>query len=132
MPPLSEEPALRFWLRYAEREGALVEDHGDHALLVLPEALQRHSELPEEVTVTASPDIAREDGAALLIAGHPAVERAATAVLAEGDVGSAYLPWPVSRRPARSQLESRARDLAPVEHGRIDATGEPISAYLPL
>jgi hypothetical protein len=132
MPPVNEEPALRFWLRYAERQGALVEDHGDHALLVLPEALQRDSELPEEVTVTASPDIAREEGAALLIAGHPAVERAATVVLAEGDAGSTYLPWPASKSPARSQLESRARELVSVEHGRIDATGEPIAAYLPL
>jgi hypothetical protein len=132
MPPVMEEPALRFWLRYAEREGALIEDHGDRALLLLPEALQRTTELPEEASVTASPDVARDERAALLIAGHPAVERAAAAVLTEGDVGSAYGPWPTSRPPARSQLESRARELASIEHGRIDAAGEPIAVYLPL
>lgn len=132
MPLLVEEPALRFWLRYAEREGALVEDQGDHALVVLPEPLGQDSNLPEEATVTASPDIAREDGAILLIAGHPEIERAAGAVLSEGDTGHAYLPWPASRPPARSTVEARARELVAVDHGRIDAAGEPIAAYLPL
>ncbi|MGI8903698.1 MAG: hypothetical protein ACR2IP_08605 [Solirubrobacteraceae bacterium] len=128
----AEEPALSFWLRYAEREGALVDQGGDQALLLLPRPLQQASELPEEVTVTSDPDVARADGAVLLIAGHPAIERAAGAVLAEGDTGHAFLPWPGSRPPARSTLESRARELVPVDHGRIDATGEPIAAYLPL
>ena len=76
---MSDEPALSFWLGYAEQEGALVEDHGDHALVLLPDPLQEESGLPEEITVTSHPDIAREDGAVLLIAGHPAVERAAGA-----------------------------------------------------
>jgi hypothetical protein len=129
---VGDEPALSFWLDYAEREGALVEHRGDHAFVLLPADLQRESGLPEEVTVTAHPDLAREDGAALLIAGHPALERAAGAVLAEGDTGSAYLPWPASRPPSRSLLESRARELVSIEHGRIDASGEPIAAYLPL
>jgi len=132
VPTLSDEPALRFWLRYAEREGALVEDLGDQALLLLPQALQYTSELPEEVMVTADPDVAREDGAALLIAGHPALDRAAAAMLAEGDSGHVFVPWPGSRPPARSTLEARARDLVSVEHGRIDATGEPAPAYAPL
>jgi hypothetical protein len=131
-PTLGDEPALSFWLCYAERNGALVENQGDHALVLLPDRLRRESELPEEVTVTSHPDIAREDGAMLLIAGHPAVERAAGSVLAEGDTGSAYLPWPRSRPPSRSMLESRARELVSIEHGRIDAAGEPIAAYLPL
>lgn len=132
MTAVGEEPALRFWLRYAEREGALVEEHGDHALLLLPQSLQAASELPEEVAVTADPDVAREDGATLLIPGHPAIERAAAAVLAEGDAGHAFLPWPASRAPARSALEARARELVPVEHGRFDATGEPAFVYVPL
>jgi hypothetical protein len=132
MTTLSDEPALSFWLGYAEREGALVEDHGDHALVLLTDPLREQSELPEEVTVTSHPDIAREDGTVLLIAGHPAVERAAGSVLAEGDTGSAYLPWPASRPPSRSILESRAREQVPIEHGRIDAAGEPIAAYVPL
>ena len=132
MPLLTDEPALSFWLRYAEREGALVEDQGDHALVLLPDALRRDSGLPEEAIVTANPDVAREDGATLLIAGHPEVERAAGAVLANGDTGYGYLPWPASRPPTRSTVEARARELLSVEHGRIDAAGEPIAAYLPL
>ena len=132
MTAVGEEPALRFWLRYAEREGALVEEHRDHALLLLPHPLQATSELPEEVAVTADPDVAREDGATLLIPGHPAIQRAATAVLAEGDAGHAFLPWPTSRAPTRSALEARARELVPVEHGRVDAAGEPACAYVPL
>lgn len=129
---LSEEPALRFWLSYAEYAGALVEEGGDSALVVLPEPVQAECQLPEEVQVTASPDVAREDGALLLIAGHPAVERAAAAVLAAGDTGSAYLPWPRSRPPTRGELLARARERAGVERGRIDPAGEPIAAYLPL
>ena len=132
MPLLTDEPALSFWLRYAEREGALVEDRDDHALVLLPDALRQDSGLPEEAIVTAKPDVAREDGATLLIAGHPEVERAAAAVLAEGDTGYGYLAWPASRPPTRSTLEARARELVSVEHGRIDAAGEPIAAYLPL
>jgi hypothetical protein len=132
MPALSDEPGLGFWLRYAEREGALVEEQRDQALVLLPERLRDESELPEEAILTSDPDIARDDGAVLLIAGHPAIERAAAAVLAEGDTGHAYVPWPLSRPPSRSALEARARELVPVEHGRIDATGEPAGAYLPL
>jgi hypothetical protein len=132
MSTVTDEPALSFWLAYAEREGALVEDHGDHALVLLPDSLQEQSGLPEDVSVTSHPDLAREDGAVLLIAGHPALDRAAGSVLAEGDTGSAYLPWPSSRPPSRSHLESRARELVSIEHGRIDAAGEPVAAYLPL
>ncbi|MGO9957541.1 MAG: hypothetical protein ACLP50_16485 [Solirubrobacteraceae bacterium] len=132
MPAVASEPALGFWLSYAEQEGALVEDHGDHALVVLPGESQRETGLPEELTVTSDPDLAREDGAVLMVAGHPAVEQAASAVLAAGDVGSAYLPWPSSRPPLRSALEAIARERAPVDRGLIDAAGEPIAAYLPL
>jgi len=132
VPSVTEEPALSFWLHYASREGALVEEGIDQSLLLLPASLQEASELPEELVVTSDPDIAREDGAVLLIAGHPAIDRAAAAVLAEGDTGQAYLPWPGSRPPGRSALEARARKLVPVEHGRIDAAGELVAAYVPL
>ena len=132
MPTVSDEPALSFWLAYAEQQGALVEDLGDHALMLLPDSLQQESGLPEDVTVTAHPDMAREDGAVLLIAGHPELERAAGSVLAEGDTGSAYLPWPASRSPSRSILESRAREHVAIEHGLIEAAGEPVASYLPL
>lgn len=131
-PSLRDEPALSFWLSYAERQGALVEPARDSALVLLPAPLQAECELPEEVTVTASPDVAREDGASLLIAGHPAVERAAASVLAAGDSGRGYLPWPRSRPPSRADLVARARELLAVEHGRVDGAGEPIAAYLPL
>ena len=132
MSSVSHEPALRFWLSYAEREGALVEERADHALVLLSPQLQAANELPEEVVVTADPDLAREEHAVLLIAGHPAVERAAAAVLAEGDTGHAYLPWPDSLPPTRSMLEAHAREWVAVEHGRIDATGEPMAGYVPL
>lgn len=129
---MSHEPALRFWLGWAEQEGALVEDAGDHALLVLPEPLQEASELPEEFAVTSDPDVAREDGAVLLIPGHPALERAAAGVLEAGDAGRTYLPWPDSADPRAADLEARARERFHVEHGRIDAAGQPRRVYLPL
>lgn len=129
---MRHEPGLRFWLRYVEQEGALVEDAGDQALVVLPEPLREATELPEDVTVTSQPDVAREDGAVLLIAGHPVLERAATSVLAEGDVGRVHLPWPRSALPGAGELEARARERLHVDHGRIDAAGDPRRAYLPL
>ena len=128
----SHEPALAFWLRYAEREGALVDDGGDQALAVLPPALQRSAHLPEEVALTPDPDVAREDGAVLLIPGHPALEGAATAVLAEGDVGRAFLAWPTGPAPRLSELQGRARECLHVEHGRIDAVADPRRVYAPL
>ena len=128
----AHEPSLRFWLRYAESEGALVEDAGDHALLLLPQPLRAAAELPEEVTVTSDPDVAREDGAVLLIAGHPALERAATHILDDGDVARLYLPWPSSAPPATAVFEARARERFSVDHGRIDARDRPLPAYVPL
>ena len=125
------EPALRFWLHYAEREGA-VHDEGDPALVLLPDALQAAFGLPEELAVTAEPDVARDDGALLLIPGHPAVDGAAAAVLEEGDVGWAQLCWPSSLPPSSSVLEARARQSFQVDHGRIDAAGEAASVYVPV
>ena len=63
MPAAASEPALSFWLHYAQREGALVEDGAEQAVVILPPELQRANELPEELTVSADPDVAREDGA---------------------------------------------------------------------
>jgi len=130
--PSASEPALRFWLRYAQRQGALVEEQRESPLVLLPEPPQEQAGLSEEVTVTANPDVAREDRAALLIAGHPAVQRAAEAVLAQGDVGCGFLPWPRSRPPSRGELAAQAREQLGVSHGRLDPDGEPIAAYLPL
>lgn len=127
----AHEPGLRFWLRYAEHQGALVEDGGDHALTVLPDWLQEAAQLPEEFAVTSDPDVASEDGAVLMIPGHPALERAAASVLDEGDVGRLYLPWPAST-PGTAELQARAREHFHIEHGRIDARADAKRAYVPL
>ena len=57
--------------------GGLTEFGGDTTLVMLPPALQTTLELPEVLQVTADPDVAREDGATLLSAGHPALGRCA-------------------------------------------------------
>jgi hypothetical protein len=129
---MSHEPGLRFWLHCVEREGGLVEDAGDHAIAVLPPRLRGRAGLAEEVTVTSNPDVAREDGALLLIAGHPELERAATSVLEPGDVGHVHLAWPAGARPRASDLQAAARETLDVAHGRIDAAGEPRATYLPV
>ena len=68
---------LDFWLRYVEASGGLTDPSGDTTLVMLPSALQTTLELPEDLRVTADPDVAREDGATLLSPGHPALARAA-------------------------------------------------------
>lgn len=125
------DPALRFWLRYADREGAVYEE-GDPALVLLPGTLRAASGLPEEVAVTAAPDVARDDGALLLISGHPLVDSAVAAVLEEGDTGWVQLAWPASQPPATAALEARAREWFMIDHGRIDAAGEAASVYVPV
>jgi len=129
---VSREAGLHFWLSYVEREGALIEDAGDSALVVLTPRLREDLDLPETVTVSSDPDVAREDGALLLIAGHPALDAAAARVLAEGDVGTSHLEWPRKAPPGRDLLVARARDELGVEHGRIDPGGEPIARYAPV
>ena len=49
-------------------------------VLLTPE-LQRAFALPEEVVVTSDPEAAREDGALLLIPGHPLLDQAVASVL---------------------------------------------------
>ncbi|MGH3951265.1 MAG: hypothetical protein ACRDSE_19470, partial [Pseudonocardiaceae bacterium] len=116
---------LRFWLRYVEAQGGLTDDAGDSALAVLPSGLQVLHKLPEELVVTGDPDVAREDGAMFLAAGHPVLGQAADDVLAHGDVGRLAVPVPATLPPATSALLERAREQFPVDHGRIDATGAP-------
>jgi hypothetical protein len=130
---ITQEPALRFWLQYAEREGAISDAHdADTVLFVLPDTLQETFDLPEELVVTADPEAAREEGALLLIPGHPLLDHATNRVIDEGDVGEAYLLWPQSQLPGATALQERARELVPVDHGRIDAAGEPQRRYLPM
>lgn len=124
------DPGLRFWLRYVEGAGALCEATGDTTLALRPTALQQVFDLPEEVAVTADPDAAREDGALLLVAGPPALSAAAAAVLDEGDVGALALESPTGAAPTSAALLERARADLPVDHGRIDATGEAAAGFL--
>lgn len=126
------DPGLRFWLRYAEHSGGLCESGGDVALAVLPAELQTTLDLPEEVAVTVDPDVAREDGALLLLPGHPALDRAAAQTLDRGDAGQAWLPWPAPTRPATDVLLTRARERFPVAHGRLDGAGHTACCYAPL
>ena len=127
------DPALRFWVDYAEAEGALCEAETETAELILPSTLQRAFGLPESVTVTSDPDVADDDGALLLAIGHPALDAAASQVLARGDVGRAFLPWPPpSSRASRETLLTNARATIGIDHGRIDAQRDPAPVYYPL
>ena len=111
------------WLRYVEDCGGLWEDAGETTIVVLPEALQKEYRHPDELRVTTNPDVAREDGASLLFAGHPWLMQAAESVLGTGDCGLVRLPRPAAPPPDSGQLLAAARERFPVEHGRIDATG---------
>jgi hypothetical protein len=126
------DTGLRFWLRYVQDAGGLCEDTGDSAVAVLPEAMQRAYRQPEEMVVTADPDVARDDGAVLLLAGHPLLMHAAEAVLHDGDCGVVRLPRPPGLPPGTDQLLAAARDQFPVDHGRIDARGGASPAVRPV
>jgi len=127
------DPALRFWLDYIEAEGGLCDVDGDKALALLSESARGSTGLPEEVVVTADPEVAREDGALLLIPGHPALDHAVERVLQRGDVLRCELEWPPHPPPASSSLLARAREDIAVHHGRIDLGREPpSSAHLPV
>lgn len=119
------DPGLDFWLRYVNAEGGACEQAGDTTLVLLPETLQHRHAQPEDLLVTSDPDIAREDHAVLLSAGHPLLTAAAETVLARGDCGSVRLPNPATRPPDTDHLLAHARDQFVVDHGRIDLTGGP-------
>jgi hypothetical protein len=125
-------PELGFWLRHVERSGAAVELGAGTALVLLPEAVRQDFALPEEVVVTGDPEAALEDGAVLLVAGHPVVDRAAAAVLDEGDVARHHVAWPEGRLPDPGWFVARARERIPVDHGRLDPDGPPEAVYLPV
>jgi hypothetical protein len=121
----STDVGLDFWLRYVEGSGGLTEFDGDTTLVMLPPTLQTMLELPEVLHVTADPDVAREDGATLLSAGHPALSRCADEVLAVGDVAVLAVPVAATPPPPAEHLQASARDQFTVEHGRVDARGAP-------
>ena len=132
-PPAAPDEPLRFVLDYAQARGAAWERRDDTTLLLLPDALQADLDLPEELTVTADPEAAREEGAVLLIHGHPIVDRAASAALNRADVGFSRVPWPASIPPSATELVLRARAALGVDHGKLDTTGTPpVEAYLPV
>ena len=122
---VAADPALGFWLRHVAAAGGLWEPEGPAAYVVLPPPLRDAYRLPEELRVTADPDVAREDGAALLAAGHPVLAEAADRVLTSGDAGHLVLARPASVPPGREVLLTELRDAFPVGHGRIDLAGEP-------
>ena len=126
------DPALAFWLRHVAAAGGLSEPDGDATYVVLPPPLRDAYRLPEELRVTADPDVAREDGATLLTAGHSILAEAAERVLASGDTGYLVLTRPASVPPGHDALLAAAREAFPVGHGRIDLAGEPAAVLHPV
>lgn len=126
------DSGLDFWLRYVEASGGLTEFGGDTTLVMLPPALQTMLGLPEELRVTADLDVAREDGATFLSAGHPALGRSADEVLAVGDVAVMAVPVAVTPPPPAEHLQAVARDQFTIDHGRIDAAGAPTRSVRPI
>lgn len=120
---MTADGGLEFWLSYVESRGGLWERSGDTALVMIPPQLQRRLDLPEELAVTEHADVAREDGVALLGAGHPLLLAAAEDVLSADDAGVLRLGVAAARPPDDARLLDRAREAFPVDHGRIDASG---------
>ena len=56
------DPALGFWLRHVAAAGGLWEPDGDTTYVVLPPPLRDAYRLPEELRVTADPDVAGRRG----------------------------------------------------------------------
>ena len=86
----------------------------------------------QELRVTADPDVAREEGATLLTAGHPVLAEAADRVLAAGDAGGLVLDRPAAVPPGRDVLQAEVREAFPTDHGRIDLSGEPAFVLHPV
>ena len=126
------DPALEFWLRHVAADGGLWELAGDSAYVVLPGQLRDAYRLPEELQVTADPDVAREEGATLLTAGHPVLAEAADRVLVAGDAGYLVLDRPAAVPPGRDVLQAEVREAFPADHGRIDLSGEPAFVLHPV
>jgi hypothetical protein len=129
---MNADSALDFWLCWAEREGALHEPEQDATLVMLPPALQHTLELPDEVLVTANPEVAREEHGLLITAGHPALDHATEEVLRRGDVGHDCLATPAAAIPDAGALLSRVREAVPVDHGRLDLTEIPVREHVPV
>ena len=107
------DPGLRFWLDFVTLAGGLWEDFGDSAQVLLPESLQQKLDLPEDMAVTADPDVARTDGALLLTVGHPVLTRAAENLLAAGDTGALTLARPHTAAPTAVAANGVDRSIIP-------------------
>ncbi|HEX9549436.1 MAG TPA: hypothetical protein VF942_18995, partial [Acidimicrobiales bacterium] len=129
---MQPEPALRFWLEALAAEGGVIGTTGDPTFVVVPDRWQRLFELPAELSVTADPEVAREDGALFLIAGESAVAQVAELVLDDGDAGWAHLAWPAVVPPSREAFQSLVRDQITVEGGTVSVDGEPAPAFVPV
>jgi hypothetical protein len=128
------DPILGFFHGAIEHFGGLcqVATDSESIELLLPSELSEQLGVGEEAVVTSNPEVAREEGALLLSQGHPSLERALEMVVAEGDVGTAHLPWPVGAAVTPSRLQERIRDEIPVEHGRIEVTRQPTALFYPV
>ena len=126
------DPALDFWLRHVAFEGGLHEPDGDATYVVLPRALGARYRLPEELRVTADPDIARDEGVTLLALGHPVLSDSAERILASGDVSVICLARPASVPPSPDVLLETLRNAFPVDHGKIDVTDPPVAVSHPV
>jgi hypothetical protein len=126
------DPTLDFWLRHVALEGGLTEPAGDATYVVLPPALSDWYRLPEELRVTADPDIARDEGVTLLAPGHPVLSDSAERMLATGDAGTISLSRPTSVPPSSDVLLEALRDTVPVDHGKIYADEAPVAATHPV
>jgi len=126
------DPALDFWLRHVAFEGGLHEPSGDAAYVVLPPALSARYRLPEELRVTADPDVARDDGVTLLALGHPVLSDAAERVLGSGDAGTITLSRPAKAPPGPDVLLAALRESVVIDHGRVDATGDVAAVTHPV
>ncbi len=129
---MSLEPALRFFLRYAESRGATVVEEREQALVQLPQGLSVALGLPGETALTSDAEVAQEGGQMLVIAGHPLLGAAADHVLAQGDAGWLALAAPAGAPPDAQTLLQKLREFYPVEHGRLDLAAPPERVYLPL
>lgn len=121
-------PAFAFWLDYLDARGGLWEQSGDTVLAVLPDQVAAAHDLPESALITDDPDIAREDGVLFLGAGHPEIDKAADAVVEEGDVAALTIAH-AAKPMSTEDVLARVRDQVPVDHGRIDATAAPIRTH---
>ena len=123
------DPALDFWLRYVAMEGGMHEPAGDATFVLLPSALSERYRLPDELRVTADPDVARDDGVTLLTHGHPLLAESAECLLAAGDAGVIRLARTASVPPSPEVLLGALRDAVPVDHGKIDVEEAPQAVW---